>query len=329
VGSTEQRKQCLLAKNLHLRLLAVTQNVNQIDIARRSGVDRGTVAKILANNSDQPFHFATAEDVLNALKVTFSDEEILDASIGSVPSGLIPLPMVDSPFVGATAKQLLSQVAGRDELLRQIFEELDKGSNLSLLGKSQVGKTWLLHQISEQGNQRLKKKVNDLIYLDLREINPGQFFSTLCGELGIDPPLRGIDLRRALKGKRYVMCLDEVDQLSDQDRFSKLDRDQLCSICSSSDSVLNLVLASQTALNVLFPDEPNRTSPFIGIFKTMDVMPISRIQVEKFVLGFLAERQLKFTQQQIDEIHQKSQGKLEDVIDLAHQQFQDLIKIRS
>jgi hypothetical protein len=94
-------------------------------------------------------------------------------AIGSIPATTKSSPVIDSPFLTMEAEQLLSQVAGRDELLRQIFEELEKGSSKSLVGEALVGETYLLKQICKQGQQRLTS-VEDLLYLDLRMVNPAE-----------------------------------------------------------------------------------------------------------------------------------------------------------
>jgi transcriptional regulator with XRE-family HTH domain len=330
----EQNKQCLLTDDLHRRLLIKTDGVTQIEIAAKSGVDRGTVAKILANKPDKPFHFANAEKVLEAFDVQFGEDQIVDASIGFGASAAISsipnsksLPVTDSPFLTMEAEQLLSQAAGRDELLRQIFEELEKGSSRSLVGEALVGKTYLLKQICKQGQQRLNS-VEDLLYLDLRMVNPGQFFPTLCVLLGVNPPLRGFELQRKLSGKKYVLCLDEIDQLTDQECFSKNDRDQLCGMCDGKDSELSLVAASQTELRVLFPDEPLRSSPLVNLCPTLDVSPISFKQVQVFVTNILDGLDVNFTDQQVKQLYKESMGKPGQILDLARQQYQKLAKIR-
>jgi transcriptional regulator with XRE-family HTH domain len=323
----EQNKQCLLTDDLHRRLLTKTEGIAQIEIAAKSGVDRGTVAKILANKPDKPFHFASAEKVLEAYGVIFEDCQITGASTGSIPSNLISSP-VDSPFLEAAAKQLLSEVTGREEFLRQIFEELAKGSSQSIVGKALVGKTWLLKQICDRGNLQNNIGVDLFVYLDLRIVNPGQFFPTLCDLLGVQPPLRGFDLKRKLTGKKYVLCLDEVDQLTDAECFSRKDRDQLCGMCNGKDSELSLVVASQTALNMLFPDEPHRSSPLVGLCPTLDIRPISLAQSQVFITKILNNLEIKFTDQQIMQLHNKSLGRPKDLLDLAHQHYQELATIR-
>jgi transcriptional regulator with XRE-family HTH domain len=328
VGKTEQKKQCLLATDLHRRLLAAMEGATQVEIVDKSGVDRGTVAKILANKPEKPFHFANAEKVLEAYGVLFEDKEILDASIGSISSNLTSLPIADSPFLTVEAEELLSKVTGREALLRQIFEELAKGSSRSIVGEALVGKTWLLKQIRDRGNLQNNIGVDLFVYLDLRIVNPGQFFPTLCDLLGVQPPLRGFDLKRKLTGKKYVLCLDEVDQLTDAECFSRKDRDQLCGMCNGKDSELSLLVASQTALHILFPDEPHRSSPLVGLCPTLDIRPIPLAQSQVFITNILNNLEIKFTDQQIMQLHNKSLGRPKDLLDLAHQHYQKSANIR-
>jgi Trypsin-like peptidase domain len=166
-----------------------------------------------------------------------------------------------NPFEGQAAIESLAYHIGREELLRQIFEELDKGSNRSLVGVTQVGKTWLLKEICRRGKSKIKRHIDAFIYLDMRCVEDGKdFFEALCTKLKVTPPLRGPNLYWALEGKKYILCLDEIDQLADDVRFSRTERDQLCSLCDGEDMPLSLVIASQASLIELFPDSPIRSS---------------------------------------------------------------------
>jgi transcriptional regulator with XRE-family HTH domain len=230
----EKRKQCLLAKDLHERLLLAFGDLSQDKIAEEADIDRGTVSKILKNEAGKFFHLKKVEKVLLAFHVEFNGAEILDALPNNLFISTSSI-VSKSPFVGIAAEKLLSSLAGRDELLRQIFEELNKGCSRSLLGDALVGKTWLLKEICSLGSQRTTSGINDFFYLDLRMVNPGQFFPTLCKFFGVDPPQRGIDLQTALRGKKYVLCLDEIDRLANDACFDRMDRDQLCGICTGAD----------------------------------------------------------------------------------------------
>lgn len=99
----------------------------------------------------------------------------------------------------------------RQDLLRRIFEELRKGSNLSLVGETQVGKSSLLSMICALGPERLQLPPEHFIYMSIEWIeDEDDFYETLCAELGLET-CRGGKLQRALRGKRYILCLDEFE----------------------------------------------------------------------------------------------------------------------
>lgn len=231
------------------------------------------------------------------------------------------------PFEGESAIKSLAYHAGREELLRQIFEELNKGSNRCLVGEAQVGKTWLLKKICREGKSSIKRKIDAFIYLDMRCVEDGKdFFEALCAELKIDPPVRGYKLQRTLQGKQYILCLDEIDQLSDDRRFTRTERDQLYSLCDGEDMPISLVIASQVSLGQLFPDLPNRTSPLIGICQQIDVNLISPLQVQEFVSERLRDTRIQFGEAKIKELYRNCQGKPKLLLELAYRYYQEMIK---
>ncbi len=133
-----------------------------------------------------------------------------------------------NPFVGSEAAELFNQISGRSELLRQLFEELDKGSNRSLIGSARVGKTWILQQVFQHWKTRMKKRqIDGCIFIDMQIIENGRvFFEVLCEEIGINPSLQKHQIARLLedKKKHYILCLDEIDILTDEKRFQEADR---------------------------------------------------------------------------------------------------------
>lgn len=164
---------------------------------------------------------------------------------------------------------------GRTELLRQLFEELAKGSNISLVGPARVGKSSILNMICHWGPERLGLPPERFINLDMRTIRDEKdFFEALCDELKIET-CRGYKLARALRGQRYILCLDEIDQLTREERFTGDERTELCGLADGADKPFSLVIASQKPLQDLFPDSPVRTSPLAGICLTLDVQPFS------------------------------------------------------
>lgn len=199
---------------------------------------------------------------------------------------------------------------GRQELLRQIFEELAKGVSLSLVGPEKVGKSSLLQVICQEGPNRLKLPEEHFIYLDMSVIhNEAQFFEALCEKLGFSQPRRGLYLNRELIGQRYVLCLDEIQKLVRTEHFSGDESIELQGLANGMDKPFRLVVASQRPLKELFPDSSFRTSPLAGFCQQIEVKPFSTISdVGHFLNSRLQPTGITFSEAQIMELLEKSQG---------------------
>ena len=198
---------------------------------------------------------------------------------------------------------------GRKELLRQLFEELNKGGNLSLIGSEQVGKSSILNRICQLGPKHLQLPAENFINLDMRNIrDENEFFEELCYELGVKTHRAG-KLKRILSGKRYILCLDEIDNLTREDHFTGNERTELCGLADGADKPFSLVIASQKPLKDLFPDSPYRTSPLAGICLQMDVKPFSAEETRKFINYRLEGTGVSFSESQIRILWEESQGK--------------------
>src|SRR5262245_5311925 len=162
----------------------------------------------------------------------------------------------------------------REDLLRRIFEELGKGVNLSLVGDSQIGKSSLLEMVCAQGPQRLSPPAV-FAHLNLELVdNEGEFYEALCEALGIVPACRGFQLTRALRGRRYVLCLDEIEKMA-WDGFTIGLRSHLRGLADGPAAPLKLVIASHSPLSQLFPDATELTSPLANICRQIDVGPFA------------------------------------------------------
>ena len=138
----------------------------------------------------------------------------------------------------------------REDLLRRIFEELNKGVNLSLVGESQVGKSSLLSMVCHYGPQRITQHVDKFVYLDLRTVqNEDEFYEALCEHLAIDT-CRGYKLNRALRGKRFVVCLDEIERFHGEPYgFTVNVRTELTGLADGANAPLTLVIAGRSPLS--------------------------------------------------------------------------------
>ena len=198
----------------------------------------------------------------------------------------------------------------REELLRQIFEELSKGVSLSLVGESQVGKSSILEQICTQGPKRLQTATGmerTFAYLSLQWVDHEQdFYDALCHALEIEI-CRGYKLKRALGNRRFVLCLDEIERMT-WDEFTKNLRGYLRGLADGKDAPLTLVIASRSPLTHLFPDSPDLDSPLVGICRQLDVGGFDEGVVRSFLAHRLQGTGVAFTQKDIMQLWVESQG---------------------
>lgn len=196
----------------------------------------------------------------------------------------------------------------REELLRQIFEELNKGVNLSLVGESQIGKSSLLWMVSALGVERLDPAPDTITYLSLEWVdNEDDFYEALSDVLGLPEPLRGYRLKRALTGRRIVLCLDEMEKMA-WGGFTVYVRSQLRGLADGAEAPLNLVIASRSPLAHLFPDSPALGSPLAGICRQLDVGPFPADVARAFLLQRLEGSGVTFTEAQIEAILAAANG---------------------
>ncbi len=195
-------------------------------------------------------------------------------------------------------------------MLRQAFEELNRGVSLSLVGERQIGKSSILSQICAQAEKRMQFKVEfqpKFVYLSLQLVdNEEEFYEALCEALEIETS-KGFKLTRALRGKHYVLCLDEVEKMS-WDGFTKNLRSQLRGLADGANAPLTLVIASRSPLAHVFPDSPELDSPLAGICRQLDVLPFDEEITRAFLIHRLQDTGIRFSEQEITRLFTKSKG---------------------
>jgi hypothetical protein len=211
-------------------------------------------------------------------------------------------PAAPNPFGRLGCIDDPAEFFGRKELLRRIFEELGKGSNLSLIGEHQVGKSSLLAMIQRQGAERLGLPPEALVSIDMQLIHSEDaFFDALCSELGLDQTYRGYHLKRKLRGSRYILCLDEIEKMTSLDRFSADVRHELRGLSDGASAPLTLVIASSLPLAELFPDKLGEVSPLDNICSPLDVLSFSPAEARAFLETCLHGTGVSFSDDEIAE----------------------------
>ncbi|MBH8575883.1 CHAT domain-containing protein [Nostocaceae cyanobacterium CENA369] len=212
----------------------------------------------------------------------------------------------------------------REELIRRIFEELSKGSNLSLVGETQIGKSSILSMICQWGTERLQLPSEAFIYIDMQIIhNELEFFEALCEELKIDN-CRGYKLARNLRDKHHILCIDEIEKMTCKENFTWNLRSELRGLAGDSDAPLSLVIASRSPLKDLFDDCSNETSPLAGICNQLDVKPFSLETVRKLIQHNLQGTGVVFMESQIQDLFTHSKGHPQRLQEAAAELFRHL-----
>jgi hypothetical protein len=218
---------------------------------------------------------------------------------------------------------------GREELLRRIFEDLGKGSNLSLIGERQIGKSSLLCMIQHYGTERLVLPLQAFVYIDMQLVrNEGQLFRAICGKLGIPPCDNGFDLSLALEGTRTILCLDEIEKMKHAS-FSADVRDELRGLADGARPPLTLVVASSLPLAELSPDTHSGTSPLANICSPLKIPPFSRDEARAFLKKRLQDTRVQFTEDEIADLLEQSQRHPERLQQAAAELFRARTNQRS
>src|SRR4028118_1104317 len=108
---------------------------------------------------------------------------------------------------------------GREREIRRVFETLNSGSNVAVIGESAIGKSSLLQAIYREAPTQLRY-ARQPIYIDLQIVcDEDDFYGDLCHKAGIEKA-KGGNLSRALESKPLLLLLDEVENMRWEDRKS-------------------------------------------------------------------------------------------------------------
>jgi hypothetical protein len=213
------------------------------------------------------------------------------------------------------------QFFGREQTLQRIFEVLNSGSSVALIGDRETGKSSLLKAVEVKAKELLIVP-RQPIYLDLKQVeDEADFYYALCHEAGI-PECKGFRLSRDLKPKRLLLLLDEIEKMT-WDGFTDQVRGQLRGLAEGKDAPLRLVIAASRSLDKLFPDsaDSNMTSSPSGIFLEETVKAWNEVTIRAFIADRLKTTSVRFSEAEIFKIVQASEGKPRKVVNLCYQHY--------
>jgi hypothetical protein len=223
---------------------------------------------------------------------------------------------------------------GREREIRWVFQTLNSGSSVAIIGERAIGKSSLLQAIYRQAPTQLHHP-RQPIYLDLRNVcDEDDFYRALCDKAGIETA-KGYQLQRALESHRFLLLLDQVEKMT-SDEFTNQVRGQLRGLADGNNPPLRLVVSARNPLDILFPDsedKKNMTSPFKGIC----IEQTMKQWDEKISREFIASRlqadwltpvaqPVNFTEAEIAELIAESGGYPQKLMQLCYQTYNRYLK---
>ena len=202
------------------------------------------------------------------------------------------------------------QFFDRAQTISRIFEILNSGSSVALIGEEGIGKSSLLHAVYQLAESRLIVP-RQPIFLDLNAIDDeDDFYYALCSEADI-PESKGTRLKRNLakRSQKLLLALDNVGQMTSEG-FTRQVRDRLRGLAEGNNAPLKLILAANVSLNILFDDsqEGGKISPLAGICLEEKVEAWDEITIRNFIAARLARTVVRFTEAEICQLVQESGG---------------------
>ncbi len=229
-----------------------------------------------------------------------------------------------NPFLPQTGRVEDSQkLFGRQREIRRVFETLNSGSSVALIGERSIGKSSLLWAIKQQAESQLMPPRKP-IYLDMSQVyDEEDFYYALCSEVGIEQ-CKGFRLTRALNKQRprLLLLLDEIEKMTWQG-FTNQVRGQLRGLANGHDAPLRLVVAASTSLDKLFPDSHGlgMVSPFQNICLQEEITLWDEVTVRDFISSRLASTSIRFTDEEVMQIVMASRGHPQELMQLCHRTY--------
>ncbi|MEG4420609.1 ATP-binding protein [Microcoleus sp. LAD1_D5] len=217
---------------------------------------------------------------------------------------------------------------GREREIRRVFETLNSGSSVAIIGERAIGKSSLLQAIYREAPHQLHHP-RQPIYLDLKNVcDEDDFYGALCHKAGIET-VKGYLLERALESHRLLLLLDEVEKMT-WHGFTNQVRGQLRGLAEGNNAPLRLVVAACTSLDTLFPDsqDKNMTSPFKGIcieetLKQWDEEISREFIASRLQASWLTPvaQPVNFTEEEMAELIAESGGYPQKLMQLCYQTY--------
>jgi hypothetical protein len=213
------------------------------------------------------------------------------------------------------------QFFNRDREIRRVFEVLNSGSSVALIGEEGIGKSSLLWKICQLAESCLYSP-RESVFLDLNEVDDeDDFYSALCDKVGISES-KGYRLSRNLRDRRVLLALDNVGKMR-WEGFTRGVRDRLRGLAEGSNAPLKLILAASEPLDSLFNDshDEGKTSPLAGICQEENLKPWDEATARAFIDTRLAMSSVRFTEEEVVQLVQESGGHPRQLMQLCYRTY--------
>lgn len=194
----------------------------------------------------------------------------------------------------------------REKEIRDIFELLNSGSHVSVVGEKGIGKSSVLEAICREAKSKLLQP-REGIYLDLQSLeNEDEFYMDLCDRLGISES-REIRLKRELKDEKLLLVMDKAEKLTEDGFIEGKIAGELRGLAEGMNAPLRLILGSSQPLDELYQDK-GKLSPFENLFIPVELKPWDEATARAFIAQRLASTPVSFTEEEISEIIRDTKG---------------------
>jgi hypothetical protein len=180
-------------------------------------------ALAIETDTAEKFKLAAQIKAEEAIQAQLSDRlhEIETALNLNSPISSPPLP---NPFIPLSGRvEDPAQFFEPQGVINSVFETLNSGSSVALIGERGMGKSSILKAIERLAPMRLNRQA---IYLDWNLIpNEDTFWEMVCHGIGV-PRCYNHHLIRELQSRQLLLLLDEVEKMGQQEFGSEI-RSQL------------------------------------------------------------------------------------------------------
>ena len=272
--------------------------------------------------SGSPLVHQATQKVCGVIKTT--RDRRLDLGGRAIPTSVVwqvfpqlkPQSIPENPFVPTSgAVNRAEQFFDRERELQTVFDILNGGSSVAVIGPRQVGKSSLLRAIGRQAETQLDLTRRP-VYLNLQWVKDDQdFYGALCGEIGIEV-CQGYPLTQAMKklDPPVLLLLDEVEKMT-WDGFTQGIRSQLRGLAAEgSGSPLRLVIGASMSLDRLFPDSEGNVSPLKGICLEEALGGWDARLVRQLITERLVESPISFCSEEVEQIITETGGHPQQVM---------------